>query len=142
MAKKKAATTRSQKLRPHVKKILSEAAKHPKRPFLTAFQILDLLGPKVRQKLIQETGSPGGDKAHVRRAASMDIKDAARSVATEVVHMSTSGVEFTIDGQKLPPSSKETIALYRIVPSKTGSGTAKPKATKVLQHPQNSGEDR
>ncbi len=146
MAKKKsakAATTRSQKLRPYVKKVLREAAKHPKRPFLSAFQILDQLEPKVRQKLIRETGSPGGHKAYVRRAASMDVKDAARAVATEIVYLSTSGVEFVVNGKNVVPSSQQNpIALYRMDPTVVRKRAAKAATKKATKRPQASGEGR
>lgn len=142
MAKKKpfrTASTRSQKLRPLVKTVLLKAAKDPKKPFLSAFQILDELKPKDKNKLIQQTGSPGGDKAYVRRAASMDIKDAARSVATEIVQLSTKGVTFTVNNLPLPPSSKRVIALYRIVkkqpsaPKTTAANGKSGRTTKRLK---------
>ena len=126
MAKKKTArtaSTRSQKLRRHVKKVLLTAAKHPKTPFLSAFQILDELDTPIKNKLIQVTGSPGGDKAYVRRAASMDIKDAARVVASEIVQMSTKGVAFTVNGLPIIPSSKGVIALYRLLKKKPSATT-------------------
>lgn len=119
MAKKKAAKVAkspAEKLRPHVKRVLLQAAKNPKKPYLTAFQILDLLPPTVRDRLIQEQGSAGGEKAHVRYAASSVIKNAALSVTWDFVHLGTHGVEFTVNGQKLEPSDKNQVAAYRLSP--------------------------
>lgn len=125
MAKKKASKTQSEKLRPQVKKVLLAAAKNSKKPYLTAFQILDLLEPRIRNSLIQLRHSRGGDKAYVLRAASMDVKDAARSVANDIVYMGVRGVEFMVDGIKVKPSSTKQIALYRIISSAKAKATVK-----------------
>lgn len=146
MAKKKAvksAKSPAEKLRPHVKKVLLEAAKNPKKPYLTAFQILDLLPPKVRDGLIQDQGSAGGNKAFVRYAASSVIKNAARSVTKDIVHLGTHGVEFTVNGQKLEPSDKDQIAAYRLLPVRKTKASSSQTAEAVKTTPrQRQGEDR
>ena len=116
MAKKKVAKTDSQSLRPDVKKVLLAASKKANKPYLSAFQILDLLEPpSVRDNLILKCGSPGGDKAHVKRPASMVVKDAAMSLTKDIVFIDTHGVEFKVQGKNLTPSSKEHLALYRLL---------------------------
>ncbi len=135
MAKKKAvqpAMTAAAMLRPKVKKVLLEEAKQPKQPFLTAFQILDKLAPKVRNALIQNHQSPGGDKAYVRYAASQVVKDAVRWLAPEIIFLDTHGIKFTVNGISLKPSSKEQIAAYRLRPvKKTAAKKPKTASTKT-----------
>lgn len=109
---KKAAKTVSQMIARHVKKVLTEAARSPDRPYLTAYQILQLLPPKVRDELIDAFGR-GGDKAYTHHyAATQAVKDAARSAANDIAYLKTDGLEITIAGKPIPPSGK-TCALYR-----------------------------
>jgi hypothetical protein len=129
MAKKKAvksAKNPAEAMRPYVKKVLLKAAKNPKKPYLTAFQILDLLPEEIRDDLIKDQGSAGGENAKVQYAASCVIKNAARSVANDIVHLGTHGLEFTVNGKTVEPSDKNQIAAYRLLPIKK-KAVKKPK---------------
>ena len=65
MAKKKVAKTDSQSLRPDVKKVLLAASKKANKPYLSAFQILDLLEPpSVRDNLYGSQKITARDERH------------------------------------------------------------------------------
>lgn len=133
---KKVAKTDSQRLRPQVRKVLLEAAKKTNKPYLSAFQILDKLEPSIRDALILRCGSPGGDKAHVRRPASMVVKDAAMSLTKDIVFMDTHEVEFKVQGKNLTPSSKERLALYRLIPPVRLRTSIKRKVAAIVENSQ------
>ncbi len=129
MAKKKTvqpAKTAAAYLRPHVKKVLLEAAKLPGQPYLTAFQILDKLPPRLLKLVIKVHEVEGGKKAYRRYPASVAIKNAAFWLTKDIIYISTHGLTFTVNGKTIVPSSDKKIAAYRLLPVKK-KAAKKPK---------------
>lgn len=104
------------KLRPQVRKVLVEAAKLSKHVYLTAFQILDKLPPRVRSALIKNHMSEGGKNASVRYPASQVVKNSARYLTKDIIFLGTHGIEFMVNGKVVKPSGHEHIAAYRLLP--------------------------
>jgi hypothetical protein len=87
MAKKKTITTRSasQRVAAHVKEVLKKNADFASTNcYMTAYQILQLLPQKVRDRLIKKHGL-GGKGASVEYAATEVIAKAAKAVTNDIV---------------------------------------------------------
>lgn len=119
MAKKKAKTVRSQTERfaSEVRKVLKKnAAASKKKPYMTAYQILEQLPKHVRDPLIKKNGL-GGKGAGVHNAATKVIARAAKAVTDDIVYFSTSHTTFAIQGKNVTPSGDDC-GLFRISDTK------------------------
>lgn len=119
MAKKKTKAVRSpvERVAIHVRKVLKKnVTESKKKPYMTAYQILEQLPKRVRDTLIRNNGL-GGKGAGVDNAATKVIARAARLVTDDVVYFNTSQTTFTIQGQNVIPSGDEC-GLFRISDTK------------------------
>lgn len=84
--------------------------------------------------MILKCGSAGQSRASAHQAASEVIKDAARAVASDIVHICLHGAElkFEVGNAKVGPSSRSLLALYRLRPPPKVKVVAKRKAATAL----------
>jgi hypothetical protein len=97
--------------------------------FLTAYQILELLPARTKQRLIRErgVGGTGGGKrsgeAGSPYAATKVVSDAAKCLpGVEITYLETRTLQLSINGSPVVPSPKRC-ALFRLTgpPGRTGA---------------------
>jgi hypothetical protein len=118
MAKKKAKRRTPPALHRHIRKILidtSKAAKKRKKPtpYLTAYQILELLPPGARDRLIRLHGL-GGMNSGLDNPATLQVALASEVVTNDVVYFRTDRVTIEIQTTQVTPSGP-TCGLYRLI---------------------------
>lgn len=105
-----------------VKKVLKDVllGSRGERTFLTAYQIVDRLPEKLRNRLIRERGrggvrGEGGRDAGVAYAAPGVVSDAAQMLPDiEIDFIETRDLTLVVGTQEIIPGSTQTCALYRI----------------------------
>jgi hypothetical protein len=116
MAKKKATRQTKSALHRHIRKILVDTSKAWKgeenTPYLTAYQILALLPPGVRARLIRQHGA-GGKGSRDPNSAPKRVALTCEAVTSDVVYFRTDSVKITIDSTDVEPGGK-SCGLYRL----------------------------
>ncbi len=85
------------------------------RSYLTAYQILEELPSKIRDRLINERGMPGQGAGNYYAAASV-VSDAAEMLQDiEIVFLDTSSLKVTLqDDTNLVSPGNADVGLYRL----------------------------
>ena len=116
MAKKKAKRQTRSALHRNIRKVLVDTSKAWKgseeTPYLTAYQILELLPPRVRARLIQQYGL-GGKGSRDGYSAPNRVAHACEPITSDVVYLRTDSVTITIDGVAVEPGGA-SCGLFRL----------------------------
>ena len=108
------------KWRPGINKVLKDAAKRAGRRniFLSAYQILQLLSPGIRQQLLDKYGRGGKGAGNVPAATEIVMEVTRRIPDIEIMYMSSEFTGFEVEDNGsmhvMEPAGNEYFALYRI----------------------------
>ena len=101
----------------HIRKALKDACKNPqdKHVYLSAYQILESLPKRVRNRLIRdhELGGKGCDEPH---PATWLVSNVAQTVTKDVVYLDTRKTQFKVQETLVEPAGTYC-GLFRLVPS-------------------------
>jgi len=101
----------------HIRKVLKDACKNPqeKHVYLSAYQILALLPPRVRDRLIRDHGL-GGKGSEDDHGAPWLVSNVAQTVTKDVVYLDTRKTQFEIQEGPVEPAGSYC-GLFRLVPT-------------------------
>ena len=111
----------------HIRKVLKDACKNPqnKHVYLTAYQILDSLPTRVRNRLILVHGL-GGKGSNYDHGATWLVSNVAQTVTKDVVYFDTRKTQFEVKGGSVTPAGSYC-GLFRLIPQarrqRSSSGT-------------------